>query len=257
MQGTLPAFEYFLISYRRLWKASVASSFLLPVLFLIAMGITVGTYVDGRSGTGTGLGYRYLDFIAPGVLASTALQVAVGESTWPVYGHFTWTRIYHAMRASPLTTLDIMTGHLLYVVLRASLAATAFLVVMSAFGASKSWSAVAAPAIAVLIAIACAAPAFAYAATVSNDGLFAVLFRFAVVPMTLFAGVFFPIESLPLVVRLLAYVSPLWHGVELTRAATLGVDTAWGAVVHLAVLLVWSVGGYLLALRAFSKKLAD
>jgi len=255
MQQTLPAFEYFLIAFRRTWRATVLSSFLLPVLFLIAMGITVGTYVDARSGSG--LGYRYLDYIAPGVLASTALQVAVGESTWPVYGHFTWTRIYHAMRASPLTTLDIMTGHLLYVVLRVVLAAAGFLLVMTAFGASKSWAAFAALPIAALIGLACAAPAFAYAATVSNDGLFAVLFRFAVVPMTLFAGVFFPIDSLPLLVRFLAYVSPLWHGVELTRSATLGVDTAWGAPVHLGVLLVWSAVGYLLAGRAFAKKLAD
>jgi lipooligosaccharide transport system permease protein len=255
MQGTLPALEYFLVSYRRLWKASVASSFLLPVLFLIAMGITVGSYVDSRPGAG--LGYRYLDFIAPGVLASTALQVAVGESTWPVYGNFTWTRTYHAMRASPLSTRDIMTGHLGYVVLRSVLAAAGFLLVMTAFGAAKSWAALATPAIAALIGLACAAPAFAYAATVSNDGLFAVLFRFAVVPMTLFAGVFFPIESLPLGVRLLAYVSPLWHGVELTRAATLGIDTAWGAPVHAGVLLLWSAAGYLLAERAFAKKLAD
>jgi lipooligosaccharide transport system permease protein len=255
MQGTLPAFEYFMVSYRRVWRASVWSSFLLPVMFLIAMGVTVGTYVDARSNTG--LGYEYLDFIAPGVLASTALQVAVGESTWPVYGHFTWTRIYHAMRASPLTSRDIMTGHLAYVVLRGVIAATAFLAVMSAFGAAKSWGAVATPAIATLIATACAAPTFAYAATVSNDGLFAVLFRFAVIPMSLFAGVFFPVESLPLFVRLLAYVSPLWHGVELTRAATLGIDTAWGAAVHVGVLLVWAAAGYLLAWRAFSKKLAD
>jgi lipooligosaccharide transport system permease protein len=255
MQQTLPAFEYFLISYRRTWRATTLSSFLLPVMFLVAMGITVGAYVDGRPGSG--LGFRYLDYIAPGVLASTALQVAVGESTWPVYGHFAWTRIYHAMRASPLTTLDIMTGHLAYVVLRVVVAATGFLLVMSAFGASRSWAALAAPAIAALIGLACAAPAFAYAATVSNDGLFAVLFRFAVVPMTLFAGVFFPIDSLPLLVRFLAYVSPLWHGVELTRSATLGIDTAWGAPAHLGVLLVWSAVGYLLAGRAFAKKLAD
>jgi lipooligosaccharide transport system permease protein len=255
MQGTLPAFEYFVVSYRRVWRASVASSFVLPVLFLIAMGITVGTYVDAQSDTG--LGYRYLDYIAPGVLASTALQIAANESSWPVYGHFTWTRIYHAMRASPLTTRDIMTGHLAYVVLRGLIGATAFLAVMTAFGAVKSWAAVVAPVVAGLVALACAAPTFAYAATVSNDGLFAVLFRFAIIPMSLFAGVFFPIESLPLLVRLLAYVSPLWHGVELTRAATLGVDTAWGVAVHVGALIVWAVAGYLLAWRAFSKKLAD
>ena len=90
---TWAVFEYQLVSYRRVWRGTVFSSFVLPVLFFLAMGLTVGAYVD-RSGR---LGVHYLDYIAPGVLASTALQMAVGESTYPVLGNFIWTRMYHAM----------------------------------------------------------------------------------------------------------------------------------------------------------------
>src|SRR5262249_28845788 len=105
------AFEHRLVSYRRTWWGSVFSSFLLPVLFLLAMGLTVGDYVD----RGGALGVRYLDFIAPGLLASTALQVAVAESTWPVFDGFAWNRTYHAIRATPARVPDMLFGHIGYV----------------------------------------------------------------------------------------------------------------------------------------------
>jgi lipooligosaccharide transport system permease protein len=109
----------------------------------------------------------------------------------------------------------------------------------------------------VLVGLAIAAPCFAYAASVRTDGMFAVLLRFGIIPMTLFAGVFFPVESLHPVPRALAYASPLWHGVELGRASTLGVETAWGWPTHVAYLLLWCVGGCWLALHRFTRKLTD
>jgi len=78
-----------------------------------------------------------------------------------------------------------------------------------------------------------------------------------VIPSTLFAGVFFPVSQLPALVRPLAYASPLWHGVELSRAATLGVATQWPLMAHVAYLVVWAVVGWLLAVRAFGRRLQD
>jgi len=251
---TIASFEFHLVAYRRLWRASVLSSFLLPVLFLVSMGVGVGGYIDART---SGLGASYVDYIAPGVLATTALQVAVSESAWPVYDKFEWTRQFHAMVASPLRIIDILRGQMLYILTRVSVSCAGFLVVMALFGTLHSARFMAALPVAGLIGLATSAPSLAFAATVTNDGMFAVLFRFAVVPMSLFGGVFFPVDSLPLVPRLLAYVSPLWHGVELCRAATLGTPTTWGVPVHLAVLAAWGAAGYLLARRAFTKKLAD
>jgi lipooligosaccharide transport system permease protein len=245
--------EHNLVAFRRTWRGAVASSFVLPVLFLIAMGQSVGTYVDARSG----LGLRYIEYIAPGVLASTAVQVAVFESTFPVFSAFQWSRVYHAALATPARAVDLLTGHLAYVMLRVTIACAGFLLVMTAFGAARSPWTIAALPVSVLLGLASAAPSFAYAATVTSDGMFPVLFRFAVVPMTLFAGVFFPVESMPVFARPLAYVSPLWHGVELCRAATVGTPTAWGIGVHLAYLACWAVGGFLLARRAFVAKLSE
>jgi lipooligosaccharide transport system permease protein len=250
---TIAVFSHQMVAYRRTWRGTVLSSFLLPVLFLLAMGFTVGGYVD----RGGALGVRYLDFIAPGLLASTALQVAVGESTWPVLSGFMWHRMYHAMRATPVRVPDMVLGHVGYVLLRVVLSATGFLLVMTAFGAVHSAWAPAALPVALLVGLATAAPVFAYSATIKTDGMFAVLFRFAVIPMTLFAGVFFPVDSLPLAARVLAYASPLWHGVELTRAATLGTPTAWGVWAHVGYLVAWSVAGYLLATYRFTRRLAE
>lgn len=247
------AFEHHLVGYRRVWRATVFSSFLLPVLFFLGLGLSVGAYVD----RGGGLGVRYLDYIAPGLLASTALQVAVGESTWPVYSAFRWSRLYEGMRATPLRVCDLLAGHLAYVLLRVALAVVGFAVVMTAFGAVHSARGVAALPVGLLVGLATAAPVFAYSATIGNDSLFAVLFRIGVIPMTLFAGVFFPVQSLPLAARLLAYASPLWHGVELCRAATLGTATAWGAWAHLAYLGAWAALGYTLATWRYTRRLSD
>jgi lipooligosaccharide transport system permease protein len=253
LHPSVAVLEYNLIAYRRVWKGSVLSSFALPILFLLGMGVSVGTYVDARGALGT----DYLDYIAPGVLMATALQVAVGESTWPVFTSFQWTRTYHAMQATPLKIRDILAGSVGFVLVRVTLACAGFLAVMLAFGTVHSvWALAALPAC-VLLGLAVAAPTFAYAALISNDGMFAVLLRFAVIPMTLFAGVFFPVDSLPLLPRWLAYASPLWHGVELARASTLGVDTAWGWGTHAGYLVAWCVVGYWLALFRFNRKLSD
>ena len=249
----LPAFEHRLVGYRRVWRGSVYTTFLLPVLFLLGIGVSVGAYVD-RAGD---LGVSYLDYIAPGLLASTALQVAIGESTWPIMGAFVWIRTYHAMQASPLRPQDLVGGELLFILMRAGTSALGFLVVMVLFGTVHSWWAVAVLPVALLVGAAGAAPVMAYAASISSDNMFALLFRFGVIPMTLFAGVFFPVEAMPTVARWLAYVSPLWHGVELCRAATLGWPLTVPVAVHVGYLGLWVVAGYALARARYAKKLMD
>nr|BFE79558.1 ABC transporter permease [Planobispora longispora] len=213
---TVAVLERHLHLYRRLWRASVFSSFILPVLFLVSIGIGVGNYV-GEIG-----GVTYLAWIVPGVMASTAFQMAVGESTYSVLGDFKWVRAYHAMRATPVGIRDMVAGWMLYVLLRVVIAAVVFLGVTGLFGALLSPWAVVTPLVAALVAVAAAAPVTAFAASIDNDSYFALLFRFVMIPSTLFAGVFFPVEELPGQIRPLAYLSPLWHGVELSRAATLG-----------------------------------
>jgi lipooligosaccharide transport system permease protein len=249
----LPVFQHRLTLYLRTWRGSVFSSFLVPILFLLGMGLSLGSYVDSRGV----LGVAYIDYIAPGLLASTAFQIAIGEATWPILGSFMWVRTYHAMRASPLRPQDMVGGEILYIWLRVGTSAAGFLIVMALFGVLHSPLAVATLPVALLLGVAAAAPVLAYSATIKTDNMFPILFRFAVIPMTLFAGVFFPVTQLPAAVRWIAYASPLWHGVELTRAATLGTAPPWPWVWHVGYLAAWAVAGYALARRRFSRRLTD
>ncbi|KKJ98568.1 ABC transporter permease [Micromonospora sp. HK10] len=246
----LAVFAYYLVGYRRTWRAGVFSSFLLPVLTVLGFGVGVGAYVDRGVG-----GVPYLDWLVPGLIASTAFQVAVAESTWPVLSNFRWIGTYSAQAAAPLRIGDIMGGHLAFVLFRVLTSTVAFLLVTALFGALRSpWAAVV-PLVGLLLGLAVAAPVFAFSAAVPSDSYLALLFRFAVIPMTLFAGVFFPVEQLPGGLRQVAYVTPLWHGVDLCRAATLGVAPQWSVPGHLLYLAAWSVGGWLLARRVFRRAL--
>ena len=251
--GRVPAlavFEYFLVAYRRTWRGSALSSFLLPLLTMLGFGIGVGAYVDQGVG-----GVRYLDYIVPGLIASTALQVAIADSSWPVLGNFAWVKIYFAQAAAPLRVADILGGHLAFVLFRVFVSSAAFLLVAAAFGALHSpWALVTLPLV-LLIGLAVAAPTFAYSSSVRSDSYLALLFRFGVIPMTLFAGVFFPVESLPAALRWLAYLSPLWHGVDLCRAATLGISPQWSIPGHLLYLTAWAAAGWMLAHRRFRQRL--
>jgi len=242
--------EYHLVSYRRVWRSSVLSSFVLPLLTMLGFGVGVGAYVAGGVE-----GVPYLDWMVPGLIASTAMQVAIGDSAWPVLGGFEWQRIYFGQAAAPLRVADILGGHLAFVVFRTLTSCAAFLLIATAFGTMHSWWALATLPIAALVGLAVATPTFAYAATIRVDSYLAVLFRLGVIPMSLFSGVFFPVESLPGVLRWTAYVLPLWHGVDLCRAATLGSAPAWSPVGHVLYLALWAGVGWLLALRAFGRRL--
>jgi lipooligosaccharide transport system permease protein len=242
--------EYHLVSYRRVWRSSVLSSFVLPLLTMLGFGVGVGAYV-----TGGVEGVPYLDWMVPGLIASTAMQVAIGDSAWPVLGGFEWQRIYFGQAAAPLRIADILDGHLAFVVFRTLTSCAAFLLIATAFGTMHSWWALATLPIAALVGLAVGTPTFAYAASIKVDSYLAVLFRLGMIPMSLFSGVFFPVESLPVALRWIAYALPLWHGVDLSRAATLGIAPAWSPVGHVLYLALWAGVGWLLAHRAFRRRL--
>jgi lipooligosaccharide transport system permease protein len=244
-------FEFHLVGYRRVWRASTWSSFVLPVLTMLGFGLGVGSYVSGGVG-----GVPYLDWIVPGLMAQTAMQTALGETTWPVLSRFEWNKIYLGQTAAPLRVSDVLGGQLLFVLFRILLAVAAFLAVAAMFGAAHSgWAVLAVPA-ALLTGLAVAAPMTAFTASITTESLLPIVLRLGVVPMSLFSGVFFPLPLLPSGLRLAAEVLPLWHGVDLCRAATLGVHLpASTLLIHLAVLALWAGAGWVLALRRFHRRL--
>ena len=247
------AFEHKLMAYRRIWRGSVLMTFGMPILFLSSLGWSVGAQIDRRGL----LDVPYLEYIAPGLLVNSALQVAVSEMMAPVLGSVMWSRIFHAMRAAPMAVPDIVAGHLGYVLLRSGLGAVGFTIVMAAFGLLHSvWAVLLVP-IALLVAAAGSLPVFAYSVRLRYEGNFQLIQRFAVIPMTLFAGVFFPVSVMPLPARLLAYASPLWHGVELSRSAASGVGFGWLTAVHVLYLAAWAGVGFWLGCRGLARRLCD
>jgi len=247
-------FRFWLTNYRRTWQGSIYSSVLNPVLYLGAMGLGLGTLVDRHGTSGLG-GVSYLAFLAPGLLAATAMQTAMGESTYPVYGSVKWLKTYQAAISSPLRPTDLFQGHLFWTTVRLTMNSAIFLVVMAVFGAAGSpWVIVSLPA-AVLTGLAFAAPIEAYAMTCNKDTSFAMLFRFGIIPLFLFSGTFFPITQLPAYVRPLAYVTPLWHGVALCRSLSLGTAQLGASAGHVGYLAALTALGIYLGNRTYRRRL--
>lgn len=249
----LRAMEHHAVTYRRTWRGSVVTGIVTPVLFLAAMGLGLGSLVDEGSSPG---GVPYLDFIAPGLLAAAAMQTAVLESTWPVLGALKWQRLYFAQTATPLRPVDSCLGHQLWIALRVLQGAAVFFLVAVAFGAVGTWTGVLAVPAALLVGTAHAAPVAAFAVARQSEQGFSNLFRFGITPMFLFSGTFFPVSQLPAVLRPLAWLTPLWHGVSLCRGFMLGTMGIAAAVGHAAFLVALTAVGLVAAMRWYDRRLA-
>ena len=249
-------YSYWFLQYRRTWRGSLTTTVLSPVMYLAAMGIGLGSLVKSGSGTN---GLTYLQFVAPGLLAATAMQTAAAESTYPVFGSFKWIRNYHAMAATPLTPADILTGHVLWIASRIAMSSGIYLAIVAAFGALRTPLAILALPVCVLVGLAFATPIAAYSATRETDYSFSALQRFGIVPMFLFSGTFFNVGQLPWAIRPVAWVTPLWHGVGLARDVTTG-TLEWGGwwlvALHMLYLVVLTWIGILVSLRNFRRRLA-
>jgi lipooligosaccharide transport system permease protein len=248
---------YLLLTWRRVWRGTVFSGFVAPLLYLGVMGYGLGSLIDrpGQGAQGTLGGVPYVAFIAPGLMAVTAMQTSVGEASYPVLGAIKWQRNYHAMLATPVDTVHVVLGHLSFIVLRAVAGAVVFLAVGALLGAFPSWWALAAVLAVALLSLAYAAPMYALSTHAQNDVPFGLVFRLVVIPTFLFAGAFFPTSQLPHAVELVVQVLPAWHGVELCRDATLGSGSALGIAAHVGYLALWAGVGLWLALRGLRRRM--
>ena len=242
-----------LTAHRHFWRSSLISSVVEPVAILLAMGVTLGLLVDRGPGLPGGL--DYLSFLAPALLVAAAMQTGTFESTYPVLGAIKWNRTYEAVLATPAGIRDLLAGHLLFVAFRTAVAAALFLAVLVLFGAADSTLVLFTLPVAVLTGLAFAAPVAALAARLQNDTGFAALQRFLITPMYLFSGTFFPVAQLPGPFEALAYATPLWHGVALSRGLVLGTLEAAPALGHVGYLGLWFATGVVLALRGLQRRL--
>ena len=247
------------ISQMMKWKGIIAIVAIgNPLFYLIAIGIGVGVLVNQNSGTsGTG-GVEYITFIAPALLASAALTGAMDEVMFPVLEGFKWRKLFFAMNATPITGVQIATGVFIAAMLRVAFTVFCYWVLLIAFGVfsiGQSWDVIP---ITMFAAGAFAAVILGITAKVTKEDFFmTILGRLIIMPMFLFSGTFFPLQSMPTFLQPVGWVSPLWHATELGRHFSYGYSISGVMIfVHFAYLSALLIGGLTLANRSFTSRLA-
>jgi lipooligosaccharide transport system permease protein len=231
------------------------TTFINPILYLAAIGVGLGSFIK-KGGHTAALGdVSYLQFVAPGLAAATAATTAASEAMFPVMGAIKWVGTYWGMLATPLRVGDVLAGHLLWIATRVTTAVGAYLVVMAAFGTTRSWESIAVVPAGVLTGMAFAAPLAAFSASQENEEAFPLVFRLGVIPLFLFSGVFFPVSQLPTGLRIIAYATPLWHGVNLCRGLTLGQLSLASGAINVVYLAGLTAAGVFAASRTFRGRL--
>ena len=255
IEGVTRQYDYWLTVFKRTWRGGVVNSFVTPLFYVVAMGVLLGGFIDSDPAALEGA-TSYLAFIVPGLVAAHAMQLAVSETTYPVMGAIKWHKTFYAQLATPLAVRDLVNAFLAFVIVRVASACAVFMLVLAPFGVFETWWG---PILAwlsqVLVGTAFATLVFAYSVRLRSEEGFGVLFRLGVLPLTLFSGAFFPISNLGPVLEWAARLTPLWHGVSLSRMFCL--DTVdWSLVgLHVVVLVVLTAIGWRLAITGLDKRL--
>ncbi len=233
------------IAYRRLWKV-VFSGFFEPVFYLFAVGIGVGALVGDVTLPG-GQAVSYAAFVAPAMMAASAMNGAVIETTFNIFFKLHFGKTYEGILTTPMQPMDIAIGEIGWALLRGLLYSTAFVGVMWGLGMTESWLAIFAVPAATLVGFAFGAAGLA-AATLMKSWQDFDLVTLVTMPLFLFSGSFFPIDVYPSWLQWVVKLSPLYHGNELLRGFTLGM-VDWTMLGHAAFLVVMGLVGAAIASR--------
>ncbi len=239
-----------LVVGRRQWLL-VVSGFFEPVFFLLGIGIGVGSLVGDVSYEGEVVSYK--DFVAPAMLAAAAMNGAVYESTINVFAKLKWGKTYEGILATPLGVRDVALGELIYALMRGGIYAAGFVVVMLAMGLIASWWAVLAVPAAILIGAAFAAVGLIGVTFMRSWADFSLV-ELVTLPLFLFSATFVPLTDYPPAAQWIVPLTPLYQGVELLRALTLG-TVGWDTLVHVGYLAAMTLIGLLIADRRLERLL--
>lgn len=232
----------------------VATGLGTPLLYLFAFGVGLATLITENVSPVPGV--TYLEFVAPALLATAALLVAMEEYTFGILLGLKWNPTYVGMNATPITGRQIVDGVMLFVAIRMLMTTGIYFGAMVLFGAVTSpWGAL--TIVAGLLAGFAFAPVAAYSATIQEDrGQFAILQRTIILPLTLFSGTVFPLTQLPIFLQWIGWISPLWHASELGRQFMYGpTEPIWLTVTHVVYLLALGILGWQLCVHFVSRRL--
>lgn len=228
-----------LIAARSSSWAVVLSGFFEPVFYLASMGIGLGALI-GDIETTQGASVSYAAFIAPALLAVSAMNGAIYDSTWNVFFKLNYGKLYEGMLATSLGPLDVALGEIMYALLRGLAYATGFMIIMQILGLNLAWTAVLALPAVVLIAFGFASLGMAVTSYMKTFQQMDWI-NFVLLPMFLFSATFYPITVYPGWVQQIVMALPLWHGVELIRGLTTGilsVDMLWHVLYYVVMIAI-------------------
>jgi len=217
--------------YTKLYKSSIALNFVEPVLYLAALGLGLGAFVKEINGV------PYINFIAPGIIASSAMFAATYECTYGTYVRMTYQKTFDAILATPVNIDDLVAGELMWGATKSMLYGTIIMIVISIFGLVDSPLIMLAIPVLFISGLIFAEISMIFAAIVPGIDSFNYFYTLFMTPMFLFSGIFFPLNTLPPVISKIAFFTPLYHLVNICRAFASGLlslavwDIVWIFVV--------------------------
>jgi lipooligosaccharide transport system permease protein len=229
-----------------------------PILYLISVGLGIGALVDANTGGGGILGVSYLQFVAPALLASAAIQGVMDEVTFPTMDGFVWDKLFFAINSTSVSARQIADGVMIVALARGLFTTLLYLAILLLFGAVPLSSVIPLVLSSMLAAWGWSAVMLAITARLERDeGYFALIGRFVIAPMFLFSGTFYPLEQMPIYLQPIGWVSPLWHAVQLGRHLSYGLELEPGMIlVHLGYLAIMGIVGMFFVYPKFKERLA-
>ena len=250
--------EYRLRNMSKWFGAIVAFGLGNPVLYLLSVGIGIGALVDNVSGGENPLGVPYLTFLAPALLATAAIQSAMDETTFPTMQGFLWDKSFFSMIATQLMGRDIVGGIMIASSIRCIFNTITYGLVLVLFGAIGIESLFVLVVAAIFAGISFAAVMLAVTSFVKqDDGFYAIVGRFVIAPMFMFSGTFYPLDSLPIYLQWIGWISPVWHATNLGRNLSYGLEVEpWLLAVHVLFLGALLVASMIVATKKFNARLS-
>jgi lipooligosaccharide transport system permease protein len=233
---------------RKMLGSSIVINFGEPLLYLVGLGFGLGMYIGGQ------MDMPYLTFLASGILASSAMNTASFEALFGVFTRMVPQKSYDAMLASPLDIADIVAGEILYCATKSVIHGAGILVVAALLGAVSSWQALWTLPILFVVGLTFASLALIMTSLASSYAFFSYYTTLIMMPLMLLSGIFYPITALPALLQNILHGLPLIHAVQLVRPLVAG-QPVTNVAVHLAVLIAYGVGGYLIAMRMIRKRM--
>jgi lipooligosaccharide transport system permease protein len=202
--------------YTKLYKSSFALNFAEPALYLVAMGFGLGAFVPDIHGQ------PYINFIAPGIIASSSMFAAVYECTYGTYIRMTYQKTFDAILATPVNLNDLIAGELIWGATKSVIFGITITIVVALFGLVDSWIIVLSVPFIFLCGLIFAELSVIFTAIVPGIDSFSYFYTLFMTPLFLFSGIFFPLDSMPRVVNDIAAFTPLYHLVNICRSFSAG-----------------------------------